>query len=82
MTYVKHVPSLLEWQPEAHHIRNEGKCPNCKRHDLVSYLLPGDLDNLWTHAKTNRLYSLCGFYCYSCGWANGGRRPTEVEIWD
>lgn len=63
------VVKLLRWQPEAHHIRFEGKC-HCKGKYLMSYQLhdvtsrhPGEED--------------CGYYCPSCGFGNAGAR----QVW-
>ncbi len=58
-----------QW-PQADEIRKEdAKCPNCKRLTLWTYQLPGD------HPRGDG-QETCGYWCNSCGWGNGGSRPS------
>ena len=66
--------ALLKWQPEAIHIRLEGKCDNCKRSGgFVSYQLQKFIDQ----PLRDDGYENCGYYCVHCGWGNAGARKVE-----
>ncbi len=57
---------------------HEGKCPQCKRPTLYSYVLPSDQARLIKVNGRAKELENCGFYCAGCGWGNAGSR----ENWD
>jgi hypothetical protein len=75
-----HNPSALEprkivywlriWQPEARDIRSAGKCPECNKAALVSYIVTE------FYRPMNNGDEKCGYYCGWCGWGNAGRRDV------
>lgn len=67
---------LMLWQPTATRIEPEvGGCPNCRSDNFFSYQLPDDLTA--PKRTIDRIdHEICGFYCASCDWGNGGSRPA------
>lgn len=70
------IHALRCWQPTANDIRSEGRCPNCKSPNLVSYI------TIEFYRPSNSGQECCGYYCGWCGWGNAGRRETVDEIAD
>jgi hypothetical protein len=66
------VIRLLKWQPEAAHIRFQGRCHQCRCEFLLSYQTALDYDR-GQHEET------CGYYCPRCGWGNAGARPRRLR---
>lgn len=61
------VRRLMERYPDARQVRFEGKCPNCRRTWLMSFVL-GAADKR-ADGRQN-----CGYFCAACNWGNAGSR--------
>lgn len=67
---------LRQW-PTATDIRQEDKCPDCKKRGLFySYVLP-EFARTYVSAYDGATMIDCGFYCCACGWGNAGSRQVE-----
>lgn len=61
--------------PDAKSIRSEGRCDDCKKLGLHSFLLPYD----WNYEKPIvGEIEHCSYYCCKCGFAAGGTRFSSV----
>ncbi len=58
---------------DAHSMRFEGKCHQCKRQSMWSFA------DKFTKERTNRdgeVEETCGYVCVKCRWSNAGSRPV------
>lgn len=72
---------LKKLKPNAVDIRPEGRCPSCKRRDV---LLSWSTDE-WQAApfrdSDGEMVEYCGHWCSACGW-DGATRRTSYEYVD